>query len=242
MTEDSFQVCADRVSETGLAVRGAFHAAPGDGVPGAGGGTVLLIGNAGSAFWPAFRASDEYRDGRPDPLDRWSERVIGALARELDARAVFPFRGPPYFPFQKWAQRAEAVFPSPLGMLIHSQYGLWHAYRGALVFERRLQDVPRTDGGESPCLSCAGQPCLQACPVGAYSSAGFDVDACAVHLRGVNTCTDEGCRARNACPAGKPFRYMREQHRFHLAAFLRARSSDEAADESQSHTDPGDRS
>lgn len=223
----SYESCARRISATGLTARGGFHVEPGDGVPptaGDGGPrTVILIGNAGSSFWPAFRASAEYRDEQPDPLDRWSERVITGLAGQLDAHAVFPFRGPPYCPFQRWARRAEALFPSPLGTLIHPDYGLWHAYRGALIFDRHLAGLPGGSGAASPCLSCAAQPCLQACPVEAFSAGGFDADACAAHLSGPNACTTEGCLARNACPAGKPFQYMREQHRFHLAAFLRAR-------------------
>lgn len=233
MTETGFAACARRITAAGLSARGGFHVEPGDGVPAAPGGaarTLILIGNTGSAFWPAFRASPEYRDGRPHPLDRWSERVITDLARQLDARALFPFKGPPFHPFQRWARRAETLFQSPLGMLIHPEYGLWHAYRGALVFDRPLHGLPERSGAASPCLSCASQPCLHACPVDAFRAGGFDVDACASHLSGPNTCTEEGCLARNACPAGKPFQYVREQHRFHLAAFLRARAK-EAGDD-----------
>lgn len=219
----------------GLRARGAFHVEPGDGVPAtvdAGGPrTLILIGNAGSAFWPAFRESREYRDGRPHPLDRWSERVISGLARRLDAHAVFPFNGPPYHPFQRWARRAETLFPSPLGMLIHPEYGLWHAYRGALIVDRHVSGLPSRSDAASPCLSCEAQPCLHACPVDAFHGGGFDADSCASHLSGSNTCTEDGCRARNACPAGKPFQYMREQHRFHLAAFRRGRAGRNDHDE-----------
>lgn len=230
MTGMSLAAYARRIRGTGLSVRGAFDVEAGDNVPPTagcdGGRTLILVGNAGSGFWPAFQASDEYRDGRPHPLDRWSERVISALASELDAHAVFPFRGPPFYPFQQWARRAETLHPSPLGMLIHSDYGLWHAYRGALIVDRRLVDLPRASGADSPCLTCAGQPCLHACPVDAFSARGFDANGCAGHLSGPNRCSREGCLARNACPAGKSYQYVREQHRFHLAAFLRARASE----------------
>lgn len=227
MTSPSFGSCVRRIAAVGLTVRGAFHVEDSDGVPGFGGDadgqTLILIGNTGSSFWTTFVESMEYRDGLPDPLDRWSERVITELARDLDARAVFPFGGPPYYPFQRWAQRAERVHPSPVGTLIHPEYGLWHAYRGALVATGRLEGLPEISDTPSPCLSCAEQPCLHTCPVGAFSPDGFDVAACAGHLSGPNDCLERGCLARNACPAGKPFQYVREQHRFHLAAFLRAR-------------------
>lgn len=229
MSSSDFDSFASRIRNTGLAVRGAFHVEEDDGVPGGGAGlerTLILIGNAGSRFWYEFEQSTEYQDGGPDPLDRWSERVITGLGRELDAHPLFPFKGPPYYPFQRWARRAESVTPSPLGMLIHPDFGLWHAYRGALVVDRRLEGLAAKVETPSPCLSCRDQPCLSACPVDAFGPGGFDSDGCAVHLSGDNACLDQGCLARNACPAGKPFRYMREQHRFHLAAFHRAHRRD----------------
>lgn len=231
MSDPSFESYARRIAATGLTARGAFRVEPGDRVPPTatsdGERTLILIGNADPAFWPAFRQSAEFGDGLPHPLDRWSERIITELGRSLDGHALFPFKGPPYHPFQSWARRAETLYPSPLGMLIHPDYGLWHAYRGALIVNRRLHGLPDRSRAMSPCLSCADQPCLHTCPVDAFDGNAFDAGACAAHLSGPNRCMDEGCRARNACPAGKAFRYMRKQHRFHLAAFLRARSNEE---------------
>lgn len=220
-----FAFCAERIEATGLAVRGAFHVRPDDDVPETGSEkqTLILIGNTGSSFWPVFRQSEAYRDGRPDALDRWSKRVIGGLGGELAAEPVFPFGGPPHHPFLRWARRAEPVTPSPLGLLIHPRYGLWHAYRGALIVNRHLEGMPAPVEAPSPCLTCADQPCLTTCPVDAFDVQSFDADACAGHLSGANDCSQQGCLARNACPAGKPFRYLPEQHCFHLAAFLNAR-------------------
>ena len=96
---------------------------------------------AGREGWGAFAASPEAHDGLEHPLDRFSRRVIEALARDLGALALFPFGGPPYWPFQQWARRAEPVHPSPIGLLIHPRYGLWHSYRGALGFREAL-DIP----------------------------------------------------------------------------------------------------
>ncbi len=114
------------LAREGLIARGGFHPEPGDGVPGLEGGTpartLVMVGNAGPEMWRAFAASPEFdpESGTgPDPLDRWSERVLGELAAELGARALFPFGGPPHLPFIAWAKRAEPVVESPLGMLIH---------------------------------------------------------------------------------------------------------------------------
>jgi hypothetical protein len=121
---------------------------------------------------------------------------------------VFP-NDQPYRPFQVWAQAAEPVFPSPIGMLIHPEFGLWHAYRGALLFEEKLELPPRADATR-PCDSLRGQACLTACPVGAFSpnadgSSTYDVGSCADHLRtdAGQTCLTGGCAARNACPVGR---------------------------------------
>ncbi len=211
-----------RIAASGLAWRGAFHPDAECLAP-AGTGTLVLVGFTGNREWPIFANSSEASDGQPDPLDRWSRRVIGGLADELGAAALFPFGGPPFLPFQRWAQKAEPVAPSPIGILIHPDWGLWHAYRGALAFHDRL-DLPPLDSRASPCESCAEKPCLSACPVDAFGPAGYDVPACVAHVGGSanNGCMSFGCRARRACPVGVEHRHGPHQAHFHLKAFLAA--------------------
>ena len=219
---------AREIAATGLIARGAFHPDAGDAVPAFGDGsavaTVVMVGNAGGSMWAAFSASREFASAAGDLLDAWSRRVIGELALKLGAGALFPFDGPPWLPFQRWAQRADVVFPSPIGPLVHPRYGLWHAWRGALVFRQRMMLAPREEMPR-PCDTCDGQPCLQACPVDAFSTAGYDVGACVAHVDGVTggQCRQGGCLARHACPIGRDFTYEPAQQRFHMAAFLRAR-------------------
>jgi hypothetical protein len=216
------------VAAHGLRLRGGFHPAPDDGVPALADGrmpaTLLLIGNVGSSLWPAFSSSIEAADGASDPLNRWTQRVIGGIAREVGAEPLYPFGGPPYLPFQRWAMRAEAVAPSPLGILIHPDYGLWHAYRGALAFAERLALPPRVERPR-PCDSCADRPCLSTCPVGAFSGHGYDVPACIGHISAPagEPCMSGGCLAGRACPVGRDHGYGPAQARFHMTAFLAAR-------------------
>jgi len=216
---------AEVLAAAGLLLRGGFHPEPVDEVPalaaGEPVGTLLLVGNAGSDLWRTAAALIE--DGVANPLDRYVERVIGDLARRVEARALFPFHGPPYLPFQRWAQRAEAVAPSPIGLLIHPDYGLWHAYRGAFAFSARL-DLPSFMSRPSPCATCSAKPCLSACPVDAFKPASYDVPACVGHVEspaGVD-CRGEGCRARRACPVGADYRYLPAHAAFHMRAFVRA--------------------
>lgn len=185
--------------------------------------TLVLVGMAGRNGWDAFAGSPEGRDGLPHPLDRFSRRVISALAGELGAEALFPFGGPPYWPFQQWARRAEPVHPSPIGVLIHPSYGLWHSYRGALGFAEALA-VPAFEASPSPCETCDGRPCLSACPVGAFALQGYDVPACVAHLRSAvgAECMTRGCLARRACPVGREHTHGPEQAAFAMRAFLHA--------------------
>lgn len=184
--------------------------------------TIVLAGMAGRAGWSAFAASPEASDRAEHPLDRWSRRVIEALAGEFGARALFPFGGPPFLPFQQWAQRAEPVHPSPIGILIHPRYGLWHSYRGGLGFRENLA-VPEPAAAPSPCDTCSGRWCLKTCPVGAFSSGDYDVAACAGYLKSPagGDCIAFGCEARRACPIGAEHAYVAEQASFNMRAFLR---------------------
>jgi ferredoxin len=220
------EICR-RIAEAGLTCRGAFHPDAASGVPALPDGrncaTLVLLGLVGEVNWPAFAAAPEARDGRPDPLDRWSRRVTGTLAEACGAGALHPFDGPPFLPFHAWAQQAEPVFRSPLGILIHPDWGLWHSYRGALAFADRL-DLPPRPVATSPCDACAGKPCLGACPVGAFSLSGYDVAGCSGHLSvpaGL-PCLEGGCRARRACPVGAGHRHGAAQAGFHMQSFLAA--------------------
>ena len=220
---------ADALAPTGLVLRGGFLTDPtldkelGD-------GTLLLLGMVGRTGWDRFSASPEAGDGQPDPLDRWSKRLIDAWARQWGGQAFYPSDGPPYIPFQRWAQRAEAVFPSPLGLLIHPRYGLSHSYRGAVLLPHRL-DLPTRAQAPHPCLSCAAKPCLAACPVSAFRAAGYDLAACATHLNSPEQiCRHKGCLARAACPVGQDCAQAPAQIAFHMQAFYAARAAPSISD------------
>ena len=184
--------------------------------------SVVLAGNVGPEMWCTFAAAPEF-GSMPDALDRWTARVVGSVAAEMGGEALFPFGGPPYRPFVAWAKRAEPVAESPLGILIHPVYGLWHAYRGALVFADPV-DVPTWEERARPCDTCTDKPCLSACPVGAFTNPGYDVSVCTGHISAPAgaACLMHGCQARRACPIGPEFLYAPAQAEHHMRAFLRA--------------------
>ena len=223
-------VDADRIAtalaDHGLILRGGFAFGVDDTPPPARSGgpatAILLIGQSGASPWPHFLRWRERQSARHEnPLDTWCREIIGDVADRFGARAVSP-SDRPFLPFQQWAMRAEGLRPSPLGILMHPEYGLWHAYRGALLFDD-IVSMPVPLATAHLCDSCADKPCLNACPVNAHSHVAFDYRACLAYAGGPDgtPCRKGGCLDRNACPYGTDYRYPRDVQAFHMASFLR---------------------
>jgi hypothetical protein len=198
-----------------LEVLGGFAVAEGEeGFP-AETRTLLMIGPKEPGFWPHLQAQPEW--GGPDPVDRWSRRVIGRVACDLGAKAVFPFGGPPYQPFYSWALRTGRVWDSPVKLLVHATQGLMVSFRGALALK---QVLPLPAPAVQPCATCA-KPCLTACPATALTGAGYDVARCHAHLdqpAGAD-CLNGGCLVRSTCPAGAGYARMPSQSAYHMRQF-----------------------
>ncbi len=184
----------------GLIIYGALHPAQ-QPVEQLSTGTLILLGT-GQGFWPGFTASPEYQDGQRHPIDRWSYRVITALAERFDATAYFPFGAPPYTPFVNWALTSGRAFTSPSQMMVHDTVGLLTSYRGALHLASEIPiDAPPL--GQSPCAHCTSKNCINTCPVQAMvDNLPYQVAACKDHLDSPegHPCRSGGCMARQACP------------------------------------------
>ncbi|MDD7971621.1 ferredoxin [Roseinatronobacter sp. HJB301] len=179
--------------------------------------TLVLLGPYEPGFWPEFTASPEYMDRAPDPMDRWSRRIIDALAQELGASAIYPFGTQPPHPFYTWALATGRIWSSPVQFLVHDTAGLWASFRGALGFSDRV-DVPAAPA--PPCTDCA-RPCATACPVGALTPQGYNVPACHAFLDSAagQRCMTGGCAVRAACPVSRAFGRQSEQSAFHMRQF-----------------------
>ncbi len=202
-----------RLAAHRLEVLGGFPVGDGeDGFP-AGTRTLLMVG-PGPGFWPHVTAAADWT--LADPLDRWSRQVIGGLACDLGAKALFPFGGPPHHPFYRWALRTGRVWESPVKLLVHDSQGLWVSFRGALA----LREDVAAPAGPSPCTGCPA-PCLTACPAGALTGAGYDVPGCHRLLDSAEgaDCLGGGCRVRRACPASQRYDRMPGQSAYHMARF-----------------------
>ncbi len=180
-----------------------------------------MLGPEEPGFWAHLTAEREWADGQPDPIDRWSSRIIGDLSLSLGGQALFPFGGPPYHPFYAWALRTGRAWSSPVTLLVHETAGLMVSYRGAIALRERL-DLPSASP-QRPCDTCDGKPCLDACPVGALTENGYDVPACHGFLdtAGGADCLSSGCALRRACPVSHAYGRLPEQSAYHMRLFHR---------------------
>lgn len=184
-------------------------------------GPLILLGTAPS-FWSRMQNAPEFSDGLPDPIDRWSSRVLTALAADLGAKARFPFGGPPYEPFIAWAHLSRRFFTSPSQMMVHDQHGMMISLRGALEFEDDFS-TPAPALATSPCDSCDSRACITTCPVAAMPEGGpYNVAACGSHLAqpAGAPCLSGGCLARRACPLSAGAQRDPAQTAHHMQAFL----------------------
>ena len=199
-----------------LTIVGAFHPTAEDGAP-EGTGTLLLLAPSEPGFWAHFNTEPEARDGLPDPMDRWSTRVITGIADTLDAAALFPFGGPPWHPFIAWARKSGSIHASPVSLLVHNDQGLMISFRGALALRDTIELTPPR---LTPCLMCAA-PCETACPVDALSEDGYDTAACHAFLdtpAGAD-CMENGCKARRICPVSQDYARSPDQSAYHMRQF-----------------------
>ncbi len=197
-----------RTARDHLDLFGAFHED---------GETRILLGPMEPGFWAFLTASPEWRDCAPDPVDRWSRRVIDQIAQELNATASYPFGGPPYAPFYRWALASGEAWQSPVSLLVHARAGLMVSYRGAICVPGAL-DLPPPP--TQPCTSC-DKPCLSACPSGALGAEGYELPVCHAFLD-----TGEGqahmasgCAVRRACPLSQSYGRVEAQSAYHMSQF-----------------------
>ena len=208
----------------GLVLLGGFAPTPEQSVPELAGGarpkTLAVVGSAGRAMWPKLTQAPEYGTS-PHPIDTWSSRVLSSIACDRGAEVVFPFDGPPFWPFQQWVMALPGMSRSPLGVVVHARYGPWFALRGALLFPEAIK-FETQDEGPGPCPGCVEKPCLDACPSGALTREhAFEADTCRAYVRenANKDCAERGCLVRHACPYGRDYAYLPEQARHHMAAF-----------------------
>lgn len=193
---------------------------------------VVLLGNGGRRFWEVVQ--EQWPD-TADPLDDFSTAVAQTFSERFLPPCAIKWLYPtpldttadtaaPPVPLQQLGEAAGWAHPSPLGLGISPEFGLWFAYRAAFLLGEVSVDLPtvRTAKRVSPCETCVTRPCVSACPAGAVRSRGtFDVGACSQErLRTGSGCATQ-CLARLACPIAPQHRYNWAQIAYHYGLSLK---------------------
>ena len=184
------------------------------GIPLAGYSRLVLTGHGGGRFWEKLK---EFGWHTADPVDHYSLVVMQQFIDDyLKAPPVLLIYPAEYLlPLQQLGELAGWSQPSPLGLGINPEYGLWFAYRTAFLTNYQLP-VTQSPASQSPCATCADKPCINTCPAGAVQSPGrFDVYACATFRLATDSACADRCLARTACPIGAEHRYTLEQVQYH---------------------------
>lgn len=178
------------------------------------GSLVLVIGNT-RRLWPLFLRA--YADGplssETDPVDAYASSKLGAAVTEIAAAFAvtsalrYTFDPVPHaVAVQRLTILAGVAEQSPVGLLVHPEYGPWFSLRAAAVF-----GLPGPAGAAPPatCSRCSDKPCLPArervhtATGGIYSRESFDA-----HWR-------LWLEMREACPVGAQARFTEQQTRYH---------------------------
>ena len=180
---------------------------------------LVVIGHAGRQLWSVLSQSP-FRSA--DPVDDYSRQHTAHFANHFLADAAWRLLYPDgiFFPLNRLGELAGWGRPSPLGLGIHHEYGLWWAYRAVFLSQLPLP-LTMAPPQPHPCDSCQGKPCLAACPAGALNlRTGFDVYACADYRVSAGSQCAAQCLARQACPVGTAHRYTPPQIAYHYRLSL----------------------
>ena len=183
--------------------------------------TALVVASGGRALWTALRGAPEF-DAGSDPVDTYTARVVGALARDLSgaghpSRALYPLeqRGGAWADFVALAREAGLGASSRLGMLIHPIYGPWLSIRSVLLTTLECPSGAPIIGFD-PCSECAA-PCAEACPGDAVWPEGISARVCYETQRTEPACALR-CNARHACVVGPEHAYVAEAEAHHMGS------------------------
>ncbi len=183
--------------------------------------TALVGASGGRALWTALRGAPEF-DAGSDPVDTYTARVVGALARDLSgaghpSRALYPLerRGGAWADFVALGREAGLGVSSRLGLLLHPIYGPWLSIRAVLLTGL---DCPLGAplSGFDPCEGCAA-PCAEACPGDAVGPEGISASVCYATQRTEPACALR-CSARRACMVGREHAYAKEAEAHHMGS------------------------
>ena len=156
-----------------------------------------MIGNAGSALWQHLRHT-------LTPLVKTIRSMFGHALKCVNwlSRSIrsLSFEGPPFFPFQRWAERAAPASPSPLGFLSIRVRIVVRA-TGCSLFGP--PSIPVMCLANKPLRGLRRSTLPQDLPGRAFTGSGTRlIPVRSLLQRKQGACAESGCQARLACPVG----------------------------------------
>lgn len=186
--------------------------------------SLICIASFGRSMWQAMAKIDL---DEKDPVDVFTANIMKKFVENYlcgsETATLFPHTEF-CFGVQCLGEWLKWVHPSPLGIGISNQYGLWGAYRSVFLTTLELPETPR-EINPSPCDACEEKPCISVCPAGAVKQSyhqmnTFDVKSCAeFRVQEKSICALQ-CIARLACPVGREHQYTKAQLSHHYGKSL----------------------
>lgn len=166
---------------------------------------LILIGHGGRTLWENVLVAELQAE---HPIDEFTVTAVEAwLMAQLPGVAhaiVYPGDGA--VGLQALGKLAGWHHDSPFRVGVNADWGSWFAYRAVVLVDTQLPTTPRKTG-ESPCLSCVGQPCVSACPGEALAVSEFSLQKCIAYRRQPDSRCRVTCVARACCPVRSEHRY-----------------------------------
>lgn len=175
---------------------------------------LIVMGNGGGKIWESLSSNHAETD---NPIDTFSLQILELFCRrylpEAKNQILYPSEKH-IIPLQRIGIHLGWSSPSPLGIGISNKYGLWWAFRGALLTSAELK--PTTlNKTSSPCDECLDKPCITHCPGSAVSDdQAFNIPACFNHRAKSNSSCLDRCLSRNACPIHQNNTYPTEMTKY----------------------------
>jgi epoxyqueuosine reductase len=166
---------------------------------------LILLGHAGKQLWECVKAADMPGE---HPIDDYTVQTIKQVFSEqfADRRYRILYPGDASVGLQQLGKLAGWHHPSPFMVGIDGEWGSWFAYRAAILANTDFLPFFPVDRG-NPCLSCAKQPCISACPAAAMANGRFSLTQCISYREAKQSACQFTCLARIACPVGSAHRY-----------------------------------
>ena len=182
--------------------------------------TAIVFANGGQDLWTHFledlRANPSHLIDTAHPLDDFIGRWIQSVDPNPDSTRRWiqcAEEADVFVDFRLLSTSAGLGTPSLLGLVIHSEYGLWVSMR-AVLLSTEVFESTKSNTMQSPCEQCIEKPCISACPAGAVTLSGWSVQRCAT-FHGESTLCATQCHSRQVCPVGVLHRHSDLQHTYH---------------------------